>query len=184
MFRLPGQTTQDQSRCWLALVMMLLTLLAPGVNADSVRDAERLLHVADAEAKFEYRAQRQAQHIIQNYTIIVSRNTDYRLPAPVRQQIAACYRQAYRWENFATGIARILADNLSGEELELLIDFHRNLGLPPNKIQVFRDTVAKVGLIHEQSAAHIFSSSPGCVDRDAEIILQHLRDQNIVLQPL
>ncbi len=175
--------SQHSPRRPLAMVA-LLVLCSPGVSADPVRDAERLLRVADAQAKFEYRAQRQAQRIIHNYIVIVSRNTDYRLPVPVRQQIAACYSQAYRWENFAAGIARILADNLSGEELEVLIDFHRNLGLPPNKIQVFKDTVAKVGLIHEQSADYIFSSSPGCVDQDVEVILRHLREQDITLQPL
>ena len=192
MFRLPRQVLQHQTSSWLALaaalpvlpVLMLSMLLPASGHADSVRDAERLLRVADAEAKFEYRAQRQAQRIIHNYAIIIRRNTDYRLPVPVRQQIADCYRQAYRWENFAAGFARILAENLSGEELELLINFHRNLGLPPNKIEAFKDTVAKVGLIHEQSAAFIFSSSPGCVDRDAEIILEHLREQNIALRPL
>jgi len=162
----------------------LLALLPIAGSADPVRDAERLLRIADAEAKFEHRAERQAQRIIHNYTVIISRNTDYRLPVPIRQRIADCYSQAYRWENFADGFARILAANLSSEELGLLIDFHRNLGLPPDKLDVFRDTVAKVGLIHEQAADFIFSSSPGCVDQDAQIILRHLHEQDIALQPL
>lgn len=184
MFMLARPVICGQPLRLLQLACALLALQSPSATADPLRDAERLLRVADAGTKFEYRAQRQAERIIHNYTVIISRNTDYHLPVPVRQQIAECYSEAYRWENFAAGIARILADNLSGEELRLLIDFHRNLGLPPSKIDLFRNTVAKVGLIHEQSAEYIFTRSPGCVDQDAELILRHLREQDILLRPL
>lgn len=184
MFMLVHASLRSQSQRLRVLTCSLLALLPLAAMADPLRDAERLLRVADAGSKFEHRARLQAESIIHNYTVIISRNTDYHLPAPVQQQIAACYSQVYRWENFAAGIARILADNLSREELRLLIDFHRNLGLPPNKIELFRNTVAKVGLIHEQSADYIFARSPGCVDQDAELILRHLREQDIVWRPL
>lgn len=165
----------------LGLVTGWLSL--PAV-ADNLADAQRLLRIAETGAAFETRARQQARQLIYNYSVIINRNTDYRLPGQLRQRIAACYESVYRWENFEAGIARILADNFSAEELNLLIDFHRNLGMPPNKIELFRTTIAKAGSISEQSADYIFSNSQGCVGQDIDLILEHLRTLEIDLTPL
>lgn len=166
----------------LAGLMLLLTPQARG--DDALADAERLLRVSEAGSRFESRAQQQASALIYQYTVIVNRNTDYRLPGQLQDRIAACYDQAYRWENFSAGIARILADNFSREELQLLIDFHRNLGLPPNKISLFEATVAKAGRLSELSASYIFNAGHSCVDQDVELILEHLEANAIELTAL
>lgn len=169
---------------WMAAIGLVAGWLSVPAVADNLADAQLLLRIADTGEAFETRARQQANQLIYNYSVIINRNTDYRLPGQLQQRIAACYEIVYRWENFEAGIARILADNFSAEELSLLIDFHRNLGMPPNKIDLFRTTIAKAGSISEQSADYIFSNSQGCVGQDIDLILEHLRTEKIELVPL
>lgn len=164
--------------------LLLITLLPPRLYAEpsvnKLDAAERLLRVANIGTRFESLAQQQAQQIIYNYAAIIQRSTDYRLPVMLERRIAECYRNVYQWKYFADGIAHIVASNFSSEELELLIDFHRNLGLPPNKIELFRETIRKAGTIREQSIDYIFTNSGSCVDRDAELIIQHLVSNQVL----
>ena len=169
---------------WTAALLLVSMLLAAPAEAEpSAEDldaAEQLLRVADIGNRFEFLAQQQAQQIIYNYGVIVQRTTDYRLPLVIERRIADCYQNVYRWEFFAEGIAHIVAENFSGEELALLIDFHRNLGLPPNKIDLFRSTTRKASVIRQQSIDYIFANSASCVDQDAELIIQHLINQQVL----
>jgi hypothetical protein len=182
---LPGSTAQK-----LLLPLCLLgsltvsALLALPAQADSLSEAQRLLRIAETGAAFESQARWQTNQLIHNYSVIINRNSNYRLPAQLQRRIAACYERVYRWENFANGIARILAENFSAEELQLLIDFHRNLGMPPGKIGLFKSTIAKAGRISEQSAEFIFAQSRGCVAQDTDLILDHLQQQDIEFHPL
>jgi hypothetical protein len=68
--------------------------------------------------------------------------------------------------------------------MQLLIDFHRNLGMPPGKIELFKSAMAKSGRISEQSADFIFAQTRGCVAQDADLILEHLQQQDIEFHPL
>lgn len=164
----------------LAIILQLSCSLAIAESKEQLIAAERLLQIAKVGDRFEIQAQQQAMQIIYNYSVIIHRNTDYRLPVLVERRIAECYQNTYQWEYFAEGIAHIVASNFSSEELDLLIDFHNNLGLPPNKIQLFRDTIEKAGAIHQQSIDYIFANSAGCVDQNAELIIQHLQNKSVL----
>lgn len=177
---MPIRVLQLWKTCAAALILLAGL---PGAQADKLDEAAYLLRISKAGDHFEARAHSQAQRLIYQYFVIVRRNTDYRLPANLQQRIAECYASEYRWENFAPGIARILAENLSEQELQLLIDFHSNLGMPPSAIELFKSTVAKAGLISEQSASYIFSTSPGCLERDVQLILEHLQANAVTLAP-
>lgn len=164
----------------LALLCLLTTSNVLGEAPEHLHAAEQLLRAAQVGELFETRAEQQAQQIIYNYSVIIHRNTDYQLPVLVERRIAECYRSAYRWEFFEDGIARIVAAAFSREELELLIDFHNNLGLPPQKIELFRGTIGKANIVHQQSVDFIFKNSAGCVDQDAELIIQHLHSRDVL----
>lgn len=173
------------SRSGISVLLLTLALLLPcrlaiAETKEQLLAAERLLQIAKVGDRFEIQAQQQAMQIIYNYSVIIHRNTDYRLPVLVERRIAECYQNTYQWKYFAEGIAHIVASNFSSEELDLLIDFHNNLGLPPNKIQLFRDTIDKAGAIHQQSIDYIFANSAGCVDRGAELIIQHLQSNSVL----
>lgn len=164
----------------LVLFNLLALLLAfPGVftesaRADSLRDANRLLRVTDIGKQFESMALRQTRNIIRTYSSIVSMSADSSLPPQIKNSIAACYAEAYAWEKFESGIAKILADKFSQKEMRLLIDFYSNRGLPPMEIQSFKNAIAKSIQIEQMSAEYIFANSDGCVERDAELILAYL----------
>lgn len=176
---------QSGKACAATLVALFFLLSGlPEVHADKLEEVEQLLHISNAGDRFEARANDQAKRLIYQYSVIVRRNTNYRLPGSLERRIAACYADQYRWENFAPGIARILAANLSDQELQILIDFHRNLGLPPSAIEVFRRTAAKADLISELSADYIFSQSRGCLEQDVQLILDHLQANEITLLPI
>lgn len=163
----------------LIISSLLTGVLAFGgsASADSLQDANRLLRVTDVGKQFESMALLQTRSIIRTYSSIVSMSADSILPAQIKQAIAACYAQAYAWENFKPGIAKILADNFSQKEMRLLIDFYSNRGLPPMEIQSFKAAIAKGGLIQKMSAEYIFANSEGCVALDAELILGYLQQQ-------
>jgi hypothetical protein len=80
-----------------------------------------------------------------------------------------------------SGVAsqQIIAEHLSPQQIQLLIDFYRNRGLPPSQIDTFKATIAKAELIEAISADYIFSNSPGCVQRDAQLINSFLDSQNL-----
>lgn len=164
----------------VAALCFWLGSLANAETPEKLQAAEQLLRAAQVGDRFESRAQQQAQQIIYNYGVIIRRNTEYRLPVVIERRIAECYRSTYRWELFEEGITRIVADTFSSEELELLIGFHNNLGLPPHKIELFRGTIGKASEIHQQSVDFIFSNSAGCVDKDAELIIQHLVSNSLL----
>jgi hypothetical protein len=150
------------------------SMVAEAATADGIRDANRLLRVTNVGKQFDSMAQQQTGNIIRTYSLIVSTSTDTFLPAQIKQSIAACYAEAYAWQKFEAGIAKILADNFSQKEMRLLIDFYRNRSLPPVEIQSFKNAIAKGGLIQKISAQYIFADSDGCVERDARLILDYL----------
>ncbi len=158
-------------------LVLLFTIAVPGSNAESqnsFRYAKRLLEVSGTPEQFESTAQQQTSAIIRTYLSIVNMSVDVRLPRHITNSISNCYQQAYAWSNFEDGIADILAQQLSDKEMLLLIDFYRNLGLPPMEIDTFKATLAKVPAIQEISANYIFSQSEGCVEQDASTIKDYL----------
>lgn len=156
---------------------MLLT--SPASLGDALADARLLLRVSNTAAHFETRTQAQINNILRTYASIVAMESDVELPAGIRSAIAACYTQEYAWDNFRGGFAQIIAEHLSPQQIQLLIGFYRNRGLPPSQIDTFKATIAKAELIEAVSADYIFSNSPGCVQRDAQLINSFLDSQNL-----
>lgn len=171
-------SSSDRKLLVFAIIGLLAALgnilLGTSAKADAVDDATRLLQVTDTEGKFESVSQRQTRAIIRTYSSIVSTSTEVNLPQRLQQNIADCYARVYAWENFEPGIAQILADNLSQKEMRLLIDFYRNLGLPPMEIQAFKNTIDKADQIRQISTEYIYNNSSGCVEQDVELILDYL----------
>lgn len=164
----------NKTRSCIALICFLLPGFGGSLVADELRDASRLLVVTNMESQFEAMTLRQTRNIIRTYESIVASSTDATLPQSIKNTIAACYADVYAWEKFEPGIARIFADNLTEKELRLLINFYRSLGLPPNEIATFKNTIAKAEHIKQLSAEYIFSRSEGCVEQDARLILGYL----------
>ena len=162
----------------VAAFALLVSVAAQAAGADAIVEANRLLRVTSLGQKFESVAQQQTRDILRTYSSIVSMSTAVSLPTTLKQAIAECYAEAYAWKNFEPGIARILAENLSRKEIRLLIDFYRDLGLPPMEIQAFKDTIAKADQIVQISSEYILSNSVGCVDRDTTLILNYLTKLN------
>ena len=159
----------------LCLLACLFTVTT--VRADVVDDADRLLRLSNAGTRFEATAMRQTRDILRTYSSIVSRSGEPALPDYIQDNIAACYAEVYAWEKFESGIARILADNLTHKQILLLIDFYQGLGLPPAEIQTFKDTIAKAPVIQRLSTDYIFTHTASCVDRDAVLIINFLGSQ-------
>ena len=80
------------------------------VNADAVRDANRLLQVTNMGSQFESMALQQTRDIIRTYSSIVSMSVEVSLPLQIKNNIASCYAEVYAWENFQPGIAQIFAE--------------------------------------------------------------------------
>ena len=150
---------------------------AAQLHADPVKTAHRLLRVADAQHHFEVRTEQQIRAIIRTYASIVSMEADLDLPDDLTGHINSCYQQVYAWENFEEGLAQILAENLSEGELELLIGFYGNLGLPPTRIQAFKDLIAKSDSIQASSLEFIWANSSSCVEQDARLIREYIAAQ-------
>ena len=148
-------------------------------SADAIRDANRLLRVTDLGSRFESMALNQSRMIIRTYASIVNMNASVSLPQSVKKSIAECYAEAYAWEQFEPGIAKIFADNLTRNEIALLIDFYNDLGHPPSEIVNFKNTLTKAEQIEFNSIEYIFNNSKGCLERDAEIINNYLASQNV-----
>ena len=162
-----------------ASLLCAALLNSPASLGDALADARLLLRVSNAAAHFENRTQSQISNILRTYASIVAMESDIELPAGIRSAIAACYTREYAWENFRGGFAEIIAEHLSEQQIQLLIGFYRNRGLPPSQIDTFKATIAKAELIEEISADYIFSSSPGCVHQDAQLINTFLDSQNL-----
>ncbi len=131
--------------------------------------------------QFESMALQQTRDIIRTYSSIVSMSVEISLPQQIKNNIASCYAEVYAWENFQPGIAQILADNLSQKEMRLLIDFYRNLGLPPMEIQNFKGAIAKADQIQLMSSEYIYAHSDSCVERDAELIHSYLANRYLTI---
>lgn len=162
------------TRSIFLLFLCLVIHLGGTVSADAIDDAERLLRVSKIEGHYESMAQRQVRDIIRTYSSIVAMTVDVDLPREVTSTIARCYQEVYAWENFESGIAQILTQELSQKEILLLIDFYQDLGLPPREIDTFKDTVAKAPLLEQISADYIFSHSGNCVEHSSATIQQYL----------
>ena len=165
------------------ILISCLFVIFQTAQADAVRDASRLLRVTELGELFDAIAQQQTRDIIRTYSSIVSTTVEVTLPTQVKQNIAACYAEVYAWEKFESGIAQILAENLSEKELRLLIDFYQNRGLPPMEIKTFKDTIAKADRILQISAQYILENSSSCVDRDAELILGYISSLELIADP-
>lgn len=96
------------------------------------------------------------------------------LPNPIRAAIADCYAREYAWHKFERGFAVILSQHLSAVQIDLLIGFYRNQGIPPNQIQRFKNAIASAGAIASNSADLIYTTSPGCVQQDSQLIRRYL----------
>lgn len=158
--------------------LICAALSGPLAFADSLQSAHRLLRAADVQHHYETRTVQQTRAIIRTYSSIVSMSADISLPAELTQKIFNCYTEVYAWENFEDGLAQILADNLTEKELQLLIDFYTNLGLPPFEIQNFRNTIAKSTLIQEVSLDYLLTNSASCVESDVKLILDFVASQS------
>ena len=156
----------------------LLALATPPLTADSLRDANRLLEASGTPENFRRLTARQADAIIRHYEVIVGSSADTALPRTIREAIAACYARVYHWDNFADGDARILASNLTPQQMRLLTDFYLSRGLPPYEIQAFKATIAMAGEIERASADFILANSDSCVEQDAQLILGYLRTRS------
>ncbi len=157
--------------------MLLAPLLTFAASAeDSIEEASRLLRVTGTGELFDSTTRKQARQIVRSYSLVVANSVDRALPGHIRDAIADCYHRAYAWENFAEGIARILADHLSEREMRVLIGMHRNRGVAPMEIETFRQTVRKRDAIAAASAAYIYANSGDCVDQDTRLIRRFLRE--------
>lgn len=146
------------------------------MQADVIEDAERLLLLSNTADHYQTMAERQVRDIIRTYSSIVSMSADVNLPGALTTNIADCYAQVYAWENFQSGIAEILVQQLSHREILLLIDLYRDLGHPPAEIETFKGVVAKAPQIAEASADYIFSNSGNCIEHSAAVIRQYLHN--------
>ena len=156
-----------------------MLLVTSHVHSDAIRDANRLLQVTNLGKQFELTAQRQTRDIIRTYVSILSMSLKVALPEQIKNKIASCYAEVYAWENFHPGIAQIFADNLNQKELRLLIDFYRDLGLPPMEIRAFKDLISKAEQIQRMSAEYILVNSGSCVDQDAGLIHGYLANRQL-----
>jgi len=161
------------------LAFATLSYSHTALAADSLYDASRLLQITRVGDRFEATARAQARDIVRTYSIIVSSEVKIDLPVELTQRIEQCYLRVYAWKNFSSGIAKVLADNLSPRELELLIGFYSDQGLPPGDIDTFKNTITKAESIQLESVEFIFRNSASCVDQDALLIHTFLANPTI-----
>lgn len=145
--------------------------------ADNLYEANRLLRITGVGLRFEAATRAQARDIVRTYSSIVSTEVKIDLPVELTQLIEQCYLQVYAWENFSSGIAELLADQLSPREMKILIGFYSNQGLPPTEIETFKNTITKAESIQLASVEYIFQNSASCVDQDAILIHSFLSNR-------
>ncbi len=163
-------------------ILFSILFFVSSVAGDELRDANRLLRASNVAGQFQSMTQQQTRNIIRTYSSIVAMSADVDLPQWIKLKIAACYEQAYAWEKFEAGIAQILLENFSPQEMHLLTDFYRSQGLPPMEIANFKLAIAKSEKIQQLSADYIFANSEGCADQDSELILGYLADRRRALE--
>jgi hypothetical protein len=161
------------------LSLLSFLFLTSAAAAAEIRDANRLLRASNVASQFESITVLQTQNIIRTYSSIMAISADVELPQWIKQEIAACYEQAFAWEKFEDGIAQILLDNFSKDEMTLLTDFYRSKGLPPTEIPNFKVAIAKGEMIQQLTADYIFANSDGCAEHDIDLILGFLADPQL-----
>jgi hypothetical protein len=161
------------------LSLLSFLFFASTVGAAEIRDANRLLRVSNVASQFESMTLLQTRNIIRTYSSIVAMSADVELPQWIKKEIAACYEQAFAWKKFEDGIAQILLDNFSKDEMSLLTDFYRSEGLPPTEIPNFKAAIAKGEMIQQLSADYIYANSEGCAEHDIDLILGFLADPQL-----
>lgn len=165
--------------CLLFFGLSATSVLTPQIaGADSLKEANRLLRAAAVQHHFESARTDQTRAIIRTYRSIISMSAEVNLPPLITQRISDCYARVYAWENFEAGLAQILVDYLSDDEIGLLTDFYSNLGLPPTEIQAFKALIAKSNQIQQASLEYMTANSESCVEQDAEIILDYIATQH------
>ena len=112
--------------------------------------------------------------MLRTYSSIVAMETGLELPNLIRNALATCYAREYAWHKFERGFAVILSQHLSAVQIDLLIGFYRNQGIPPNQSQRFKNAIASAGAIAVNSADLIYKTSPGCVQQDSRLITKYL----------
>ncbi len=172
----PGHQAR-RKRLWGGTLAALLLLTGPGsCLADNLADALRLLRVTEVGEDFHRATRQQTRNVIRTYSIIVAMSTDQELPDAIKQAISRCYEETFGWERFESGIATIFADNFTGEELNLLIDFFSDRSVPPPLIDKFKAVVARAETIEKLAVDYIFSQTQGCDAYNVNLILDYLAD--------
>ena len=168
--------TKTKSKARTILTLLALLAACSSAHAEVIDDARHLLLISNTADHYQSIADRQVRDIIRTYTSIVAMSADVNLPRAVTTDIASCYAKVYAWENFESGFAEILVQQLSLHEILLLIDLYKNLGHPPSEIETFKGVVSKASLIAEISADYIFSNSGNCIEHSAAAIRRFLND--------
>ena len=164
----------------LLLLLTTLLLVSQGSNADILQDANRLLRMTAMENHFKLVSIDQTKKIVRTYTSIVNMSAKVSLPKTIKDSITNCYAETYSWENFSDGIAKILVDNLSPKEMDLLIDFYGNRGFPPREIETFKSIIKKAKQIEQISFEYIFKNSGSCVRHDAKLINNFMAESKLI----
>ena len=171
-------TTKTKNAATIIL-SILLGLSAQLSLADAIADAERLLRVSETERHFQFATRKQTSDLLRVYSSIVAMSANLELPSHITREIEYCYQDAYAWDRFSEGIAEILAQHFSSKELQLLTDFYRNRGLSPLDIESFKAAISKAPGVEEQTAAFMFGSSHGCVERASHLISKYVSSHTI-----
>jgi len=162
---------------WNAFLIVIL-LSAPALaRADALADAFTLLRITNIAQQFDAKRAQQTRDIIRTYTLIVTELSATQLPQSIKAAITQCYEESYDFGQFERGIADILVKTFSAKELELLVDFHSDLALPPSQIKAFRDIVAKAKIVQTTGAEFIYNNSEGCVQKGANLVIDYLNSQ-------
>jgi len=161
------------------LSLISIILFTSSVSAAEIRDAEVLLRVSNLAQHFESITRVQTRNIVRTYSSIVARSAELELPQWIKKDIMACYEKTFAWENFEKGIAKILLENFSENEINLLTDFYRSKGLPPTEISNFKAAIAKGEMIQRLTVDYISENSDGCAEHDIDLILGFLADARL-----
>ncbi|MCB1672246.1 MAG: hypothetical protein R3F41_11820 [Gammaproteobacteria bacterium] len=173
----PQQSGKLRRLQQFTIAIVLLATAGSPAHADNQADARRLLRISAVAQGFAEAARQQTETIISTYASIVAESTDTELPDSLKAQIAQCYEETFAWERFEPGIVAIFADNLSQEELTLLIDFFSDRSVPPPLIGNFRELIARAEAIEQLATEYIFSHSESCDARNVDLILEFLAAQ-------
>ena len=162
--------------CAMAAITLCLSCAA---KADSLQSARVLLRVSNTAQHFDRQTQKHVTQVLRTYSSIVAMEAGVELPNPIRAAIADCYAREYAWHKFERGFAVILSQHLSAVQINLLIGFYRNQSIPPNQIQRFKNAIESAGAIAVNSADLIYTTSPGCVQQDSQLIKRYLSEAGL-----